>query len=95
MEPFPSMDKPLLFNYGHVYHYALESLPALPSQERDEDDDVDNGLGHMRYKPFSAGCKYVNSAGICATLSLAIVTTSISLVDIICKLFFSFSIESL
>lgn len=78
MEPFPSMDKPLLFNYGHVYHYALESLPALPSQERDEDDDVDNGLGHMRYKPFSAGRKYVNSAGICATLSLAIVTTSIS-----------------
>ena len=49
-----------MFNYGHVYHHALESLPFLPSQEKDEDDDVDNGLGHMTDKPFSARCKYVN-----------------------------------
>ena len=34
--------------------------PILPSQEKDEDDDVDNGLGHMTDKPFSARCKYVN-----------------------------------
>ena len=37
-----------------------ESLLALPSQEKDEDDDVDNGLGHVTDKPFGAERKYVN-----------------------------------
>ena len=60
METVPVTDILLLFNYGHVYHHALESHPALPSQEKDEDDDVYNSLGHMTDKPFSAGCKYVN-----------------------------------
>lgn len=30
---FPSQDLPSLFNYGHVYHYALESLPTLPGEK--------------------------------------------------------------
>ena len=31
METVPITDILLLFNYGHVYHHALESHPALPS----------------------------------------------------------------
>ena len=30
---FPSQDIPSLFNYGHVYHYVLESLPVVESNE--------------------------------------------------------------
>ena len=61
---FPSQDIPNLFNYGHVYHYALESLPALPDDQinnEDDDDEVESGLGHMTDKPFSTGRKYVDS----------------------------------
>ena len=62
---FPSQELPSLFNYGHVYHYALESLPALPGeqndQEEDEDGELTSGIGHMTDKPFSNGRKYVDS----------------------------------
>ena len=34
---FPSQDLPSLFNYGHVYHYALESLPALAGEQNDRE----------------------------------------------------------
>jgi len=30
---FPSQDLPWLFNYGHVYHYVLESSPSLPGSK--------------------------------------------------------------
>ena len=59
-KPFPSKDIPPLFNYGHVYHYALESLPAS-SNEREFEDEDDQGLGHMTDKPFKNGRKYVES----------------------------------
>lgn len=53
---FPSQDLPLLFNCGHVYHYALESLLTLPEEQNcdqeEEDKEITRGLGHMTYKPF-------------------------------------------
>ena len=62
----PSQDLPSLFNYGHVYHCALASLPALPGeqndQEEDEDGELTSEIGHMTDKPFSNGHKYVDSA---------------------------------
>ena len=60
--PFPSQDIPKLFNYGHVYHYALESLPAVFNDPIcSDDDETDHGLGHMTDKPFRNGRKYVDS----------------------------------
>ncbi|KAK3735535.1 hypothetical protein QZH41_005012 [Actinostola sp. cb2023] len=53
---FPSQDIPSLFNYGHVYHYALESLPTC-SDKYDKEDEDDQGLGHMTDKPFKNGRK--------------------------------------
>ena len=62
---FPSQDLPSLFNYGHVYHYTLESLPTLPGEkncnEEDEDGEITSRIGHMTDKPFSNGRKYVDS----------------------------------
>ena len=62
---FPSKDLFSLFNHGHVYHYALESLPALPGEQTDQEEDEDVGLtseiGHLTDKPFSNGRKYVDS----------------------------------
>ena len=61
-KPFPSKDIPALFNYGHVYHYTLESLPTLPTDQWGDDSSEDeNGLGHMTDKPFKAGRKYIDS----------------------------------
>lgn len=57
---FPSQDIPSLFNYGHVYHYALESLPTC-SDKYDKEDEDDQGLGNMTDKPFKNGRKYVKS----------------------------------
>ena len=57
---FPSNNIPSLYNYGHVYHYALESLPGR-SDQYGEDDEDDQGLGHMTDKPFKNGRKYVDS----------------------------------
>lgn len=62
---FPSQDLPSLFNYGHVYHYALESLPTLPGEknynEEDKDEEFTSGIGHMTDKPFCNGRWYVDS----------------------------------
>ena len=49
-----------LFNYGHVYHYALETLPASTDNFCEEDEN-DQGIGHMTDKPFKNGRKYVDS----------------------------------
>ena len=51
---FPSHCIPSLFNYGHVYYYALESLA-------NDLADIDDGLGHMTDKPMKNGRKYVDS----------------------------------
>ena len=66
---FPSYDIPVLFNYGHIYYYALESIRTVqldPSLDvRDEDINKENemecGLGHMTDKPLKNGRKYVDS----------------------------------
>ena len=55
---FPSKDIPPFFNYGHVYHYALEPFPAFSNEKEFEYED-DHGLGHMTDKPFKNGRKYV------------------------------------
>ena len=51
---FPSHCIPSLFNYGHVYYYALESLA-------NDLEDIDDGLGHMTDNPMKNGRKYVDS----------------------------------
>ena len=63
---FPSQDIPSLFNYGHIYHYALESIqtvqldPPKVVEAEDDQDEID-GLGHMTDKPLKNGRKYVDS----------------------------------
>ena len=63
---WPSYDIPAQFNYGHVYFYALESLPSNTSNvinenTSDESENEDEGLGHITYKPFKNGQKYLDS----------------------------------
>ena len=58
--PFQSQDIPSLFNYGHIYHYALESIKTIaynPAQNEEED----HGPGHMTDKPLKNARKYVDS----------------------------------
>ena len=56
---FPAYELPSQFNYGHVHYYGLESLPS--SNEKENDDNENDGLGHMTDKPFKNGRKYVDS----------------------------------
>ena len=55
---FQSKDIPSYFNYGHIHHYALESIEGLVT---DHDEDGDCDLGHMTDKPLKNGRKYVDS----------------------------------
>ena len=63
---FPSQDIPSLFKYGHIYHYALESIqtvqldPPKVVEAEDDQDEID-GLSHMTEKPLKNGRKYVDS----------------------------------
>ena len=60
---FPSQDIPVLFNYGHTYHYALESIKTVrldPSEVDQSEEDCD--LGHITDKPLKNGRKYVDSS---------------------------------
>ena len=54
---FPSQNIPLLFNYGHVHYYALESIKNVA----DHPEDIKDGLEHMTDKPLKNGRKYVDS----------------------------------
>ena len=54
---FPSQNIPLLFNYGHVHYYALESIQNVA----DHPEDIKDRLGHMTDKPLKNGRKYVDS----------------------------------
>ena len=59
---FPSQDIPILFNYGYIYHYALESIKTVqldPSEVDQNEEDCD--LGHMTDKPLKNGRKYVDT----------------------------------
>ena len=55
---FQSKDIPSYFNYGHIHHYALESIEGLVT---DYDEDGDCDLGHMTDKPLKYARKYVDS----------------------------------
>ena len=55
---FLSQNIPSLFNYGHVHYYALESIPQV---NRNDGEDIEDGLGHMTDKPLKNGRKYVDS----------------------------------
>jgi hypothetical protein len=58
---FQSKDIPSLFNYGHIYHYALESVKTIVKDPIQSDDENEHGLGHMTDKPLKNGRKYVDS----------------------------------
>ena len=58
---FQSQDIPVLFNYGHIYYYALESSKTVVTESGHQDDDDEEGLGHMTAKPLKNGRKYVDS----------------------------------
>ena len=58
---FQSQDIPSLFNYGHIYHYALESIRTVVVDHNQNDEEDDQGLGHMTDKPLKNGRKYVDS----------------------------------
>ena len=53
---FPFQNIPSLFNYGHVYYYALESIPNVT-----DCGEIVDGLGHVTDKPMENGRKYVDS----------------------------------
>ena len=60
---FQSKDIPSLFNYGHIYHYTLESLKTIKKDaiQFESDEENNHGLGHMTDKPMKNGRKYVDS----------------------------------
>ena len=60
-ESFQSQDIPVLFNYGHIYHYALESVQTVAYDLTQDGDENDHGFGHMTDKPLTHGRKYVTS----------------------------------
>ena len=58
---FQSKDIPSLFNYGHIHHYALESIRTVVVDHNQNNGEDDQGLGHMTDKPLKNGRKYVDS----------------------------------
>ena len=58
---FQLQDIPVLFNYGHIYYYALESIKTVVTESGHQDDEDEEGLGHMTAKPLKNGRKYVDS----------------------------------
>ena len=58
---FQSQDIPVLSNYGHIYYYALESIKTVITESGHQDDEDEEGLGHMTAKPPKNGRKYVDS----------------------------------
>ncbi|XP_071166179.1 uncharacterized protein [Mytilus edulis] len=57
---FPSRPIPVNFNYGHIYHYLLESVVLLGEDGKQEDTD----LSHMTSKPLTKGEQYVKSGSV-------------------------------
>ena len=58
---FQSQDIPVLFNCGHIYHYALESIKTVVTESGHQDDEDEEGLGHTTAKPLKNSRKYVDS----------------------------------
>ena len=66
---FPSINVPALFNYGHVYHYLVESISqfgCLADDDDSEDSDTDNGYTTTA-KPLRKGRQLVNSGFVVDT----------------------------
>ena len=59
-KPFPSQQIPKNFNYGHIYHYLLESVTLISDDGRKEDTN----LAHMTSKPLTKGEQYVKSGSV-------------------------------
>ena len=59
-KPFPSRPIPSNFNYGHIYHYLLESVVLVGEDGKAEDTD----LAHMTSKPLTKGEQYVKSGSV-------------------------------
>ncbi|CAC5378406.1 unnamed protein product [Mytilus coruscus] len=59
-KPFPSRQIPANFNYGHIYHYLLESVVMEGENGQTEDTD----LGHLTSKPLTKGQQYVKSGSV-------------------------------
>lgn len=59
-KPFPSVDIPQNANYGHIYHYLLESVVLIGEDGKSEDTD----LSHMTSKPLTKGEQYVKSGSV-------------------------------
>jgi len=57
---FPSQNIPANFNYGHIYHYLLESVVLLDQDGKKEDTD----LSHMTSKSLTKVEQYVKSGSI-------------------------------
>ncbi|CAC5403327.1 unnamed protein product [Mytilus coruscus] len=57
---FPNNPIPQNFNYGHIYHYLLESVVLLNEDGKKEDTD----LSHMTSKPLTKGEQYVKSGSV-------------------------------
>jgi hypothetical protein len=57
---FLSQTIPANFNYGHIYHYLLESVVLLGQDGKKEDTD----LSHMTSKSLAKGEQYVKSDSI-------------------------------
>ena len=58
--PFPSRPVPSNLNYGHVYHYLLESVVLIGEKGKVED----TSLAHMTSKPLNKGEQYVKSGAV-------------------------------
>ncbi|CAG2186012.1 unnamed protein product [Mytilus edulis] len=48
------------FNYGHIYHYLLESVVMVSENGKTEDTD----LSHLTSKPLTKGQQYVKSGSV-------------------------------
>ena len=63
---FPGTSIPSMFNYGHIFHYIIETMPSLPAatwaggDDDDDQDDID-GQSSTTAKPLRRGQQYVDS----------------------------------
>ena len=59
---FPSCDIPSMFNYGHVYHYLVESISQFATGNNDEDSNDESNTGYTATaKPLRKGMNLMKS----------------------------------
>ena len=54
-KPFPSLDIPSMFNYGHIYHYLVESIANFATNNSDSSSDGDGDSFTSTAKPLRKG----------------------------------------